>query len=185
MISRKIKSIREILEIPETQISNIIYVSSYRYKRSEIDDAYITTEMLILLSIAYKIPFEKLLLDKYSVEEILSEESLNNFKKLEKEQIEFALKHNICSYNSKIRKKANSSTIDMIIKNERAGFHNNLKHIREEHNYNFSQMAKILEIETEEYINLETRATLPNPTQLKSFLKKLNISVSDLIISAK
>ena len=60
-----------------------------------------------------------------------------------------------------------------------------IKTIREGHNYEASQMAEILEIETEEYIGLETRSVLPNPTQLKVFLIKLNIKVSDLIISAK
>lgn len=185
MIPKKIKAVRELLGISETQVSNIIYVNSYKYKRSEGDVAYLTTEMLILLSIIYRVPFEKFLLDEYTVDDIISDKYLNSLKGLGKDQIEIILKDNLCLYFPKKRKKANSTTIDLIKKNERTGFHNSLKFIRENLNYEVSQMAKILEIETEEYIGLETRSILPNPTQLKEFLIKLNIKVSDLIISAK
>ncbi len=185
MIPKKIKAVRELLGISEAQVSNTIYVNSYKYKRSEGDVAYLTTEMLILLSIIYRVPFEKFLLDVYTIDDIICDEYLNSLKGLGKDQIEIILKDNLCLYFPKKRKKANSTTIDLIKKNERTGFHNNLKFIRENLNYEVSQMAKILEIETEEYVGLETRSVLPNPTQLKFFLGKLDIKVSDLIISAK
>lgn len=185
MIPKKIKAVRELLGISETQVSNTIYVNSYKYKRSEGDVAYLTTEMLILLSVIYRVPFEKFLLDEYSVEDIISDDYLNSLKGLGKDQIELILKDNLCSYFPKKRKKANSTTIDLICKNERTGFRNNLKSIRGNHNFEASQMAEILEIDTEEYTGLEMRSVLPNPTQLKNFLIKLNIKVSDLIVSAK
>lgn len=124
-------------------------------------------------------------MDEYTVEDIISDEYLNSLKGLGKDQIEIILKDNLCLYFPKKRKKANSTTIDLINKNERIGFRNNLKYIRENHNFETSQMAEILEIDTEEYVGLETRSVLPNPTQLKFFLKKLNINVSKLIVSAK
>lgn len=185
MIPKKIKAVRELLGISEAQVSNIIFVNCCKYKRSEGDIAYLTTEILILLSIIYRVPFEKFLMDEYTVEDIISDEYLNSLKGLEDDKIEIILKDNLCLYFPKKRKKANSTTIDLINKNERTGFRNNLKSIRENHNYEASQMAEILEIEIEEYIGLETRSVLPNPTQLKNFLIKLNIKVSDLIISAK
>lgn len=185
MIPKKIKAVRELLGISETQVSNTIHVNSYKYKRSEGDVAYLTTEMLILLSIIYRVPFEKFLLGEYTIDDIISDEYLNSLKGLGKDQIEIILKDNLCLYFPKKRKKANSTTLDLIIKNERLGFRNNLKNIRENQNYEVSQMAEILGIEKEEYIGLETRSALPNPTRLKAFLKKLNIEVSDLIITAK
>lgn len=185
MIPKKIKAVRELLGISEAQVSNIIFVNSYKYKRSEGDIAYLTTEMLILLSIIYRVPFEKFLLDEYTIEDIINSDYLISLKGLGKDQIEIILKDNLCLYFPKKRKKANSTTIDLINKNERTGFRNNLKSIRENHNFEASQMAEILEIETEEYVGLETRSVLPNPTQLKVFLGKLDIKVSDLIISAK
>lgn len=185
MIPKKIKAVRELLGISETMVSNIIYVNSYTYKRSEGDVAYLTTEMLILLSIVYGVPFEKFLLDEFNVEDIIGDEYLNSLKELGKDQIEIILKDNLCLYFPKKRKKSNSTTIDLINQNERRGFRNNLKSIREGYNFDVSQMAEILEIDTEQYVALEMRSVLPNPTQLKVFLKKLNIKVSDLIVSAK
>lgn len=110
---------------------------------------------------------------------------MNSLKGLGKDQVEIILKDNLCLYFLKKRKKANSTTINLINKNERTGFRNNLKSIRENHNFEALQMAEILEIDTEEYVGLEMRSVLPNPTQLKNFLNKLNIKASDLIVSAK
>lgn len=185
MIPRKIKAVRELLGISETQVSNTIYVNSYKYKRSEGDIAYLTTEMLILLSIIYKVPFEKFLSDEYSVEDIISDDYLNSLKGLGKDQIEIILKDNLCSYFPKKRKKANSTTIDLILKNERKNFRDNLKSMRESNKFEASQMAELLEIELTEYINLESRSVLPNPIQFKEFSKKLNVKSSDLIMSTK
>ena len=185
MIPKKIKAVRELLGISETQVSNTIYVNSYKYKRSEGDVAYLTTEMLILLSIIYKVPFEKFLSDEYSVDEIISDGYLNSLKGLGSEQIEIILKDNLCSYFAKKRKKANSTTIDLICKNERNGFRSNLKHIREANNYEAAQMAEILGLDISEYIKLETKSVLPPPDLLKCFLKKLNVKASDLIMIAK
>ena len=64
MISEKIKAIRELLGLSETQVSNIIFMNSYKYRKSEINAAYLSMEKLLLLSIAYKIPLDKLILEK-------------------------------------------------------------------------------------------------------------------------
>lgn len=185
MIPKKIKAVRELLGISETQVSNTIYVNSYKYKRSEGDIAYLTTEMLILLSIIYRVPFEKFLLDEYTVEDIISDDYLNSLKGLGKDQIEIILKDNLCLYFSKKRKKANSTTIDLINKNERIGFRKNLKFIRESKNLEVIQMAEILEMDASVYENLETKSVLPSPDKLKILLEKLNIELSELIVSAK
>ena len=185
MIPEKIRAIRMLLGITETQVSNTIFMNSYKYKRSESDVAYLSTENLILLSVIYKVPFEKFLFTEYSVEDITNDEYLISLKGLGKEQIEVVLKDNLCSYFSKKRKKANSTTIDLIIKNERKAFRDNLKRIREHRGWEASQMADLLGIDMAEYLSLESRSNLPNTIQLIDFVKKLNISLSDLIMSTK
>ncbi len=185
MIPEKIKAIRMLLGIAEIQVSKTICMNSYKYKRSESDVAYLSTENLILLSIIYKVPFEKLLFTEYSVEDITNNEYLISLKGLGKEQIEVILKDNLCSYFSKKRKKANTTTIDLIIKNERKAFRDNLKRIRELRGWEASQMADLLGITMAEYLSLESRSSLPNTIQLIDFVKRLNVSLSDLIMSTK
>ena len=78
MIPEKIKAIREFLGVTELQVSSTINVNSYKYKRSEGNDDYISTEMLILLSIIYKLPFEKIWSVDYSTKDILESDYLNS-----------------------------------------------------------------------------------------------------------
>lgn len=185
MIPEKIKAIRMLLGITEAQVSNMIFMNSYKYKRSESDVAYLSTENLILLSVIYKVPFEKFLFAKYSIEDLVNNEYLNSIKDLEKEQIEVILKNNLCSYFTPKRTKANSTTIDLIIKNEREKFRDNLKSIRERRRWNIYQMADLLGVDTMEYLSLENSSTMPKPVQLMELVEKLNISLSDLIIPTK
>lgn len=185
MIPEKIKAIRLLLGITETQVSNIIFMNSYKYKRSEKDIAYLSTENLVLLSLIYKVPLEKILFTEYSVEDIVNDEYLNSLKGLEKEQIEVVLKDNLSSYFVSKRNKTNSTTVDLIIKNERKIFRENLKRLRESRELDVPQMAELLGIDTVEYSRLENSSSLPKPYQLMEFIKKLEIQLTDLIMLTK
>lgn len=180
MIFKKIKAIRLMLGLSETQVSNIIYVSSYKYKHCEKDDAYISTEMLILLSVIYKTDLYKFLSEEYSANDLTNEEYLKNLKKSDSEQIEAVLKSNLCSDLKKERKNANSTTIDMLLKSKKKIIQNNLKRIRESRGQEISQMAELIGTDLRNYISMESRSKIPTPKQLIEFSQKLNIPLSEL-----
>ena len=98
MISEKIKTIRVMLGLTEVQVSSIIYTSSYIYRLCEKDDSYVTTEMLILLSVIYRISFDWLLSGKDSEEEIANNKYLKWLKNQEQEIIVKELKNNLCLF---------------------------------------------------------------------------------------
>ncbi len=181
MIPKKIKAVRELLGITETQVSSTINVNSYKYKKSEGDAAYLSTEILILLSIIYKVPFGDFLLDEISKDDILKSEYLNCLKGLGKEQIEVVLKDNLCSYFAKKRRKANTTTIDLILRSERKLFGVKLKDIREQKQMDIPTVSKLLEIQDDEYKYFESGSSLPNLSVLIRIIKRLDVSINDLI----
>lgn len=181
MIPKKIKAVRELLGITEIQVSNMICVNSYKYKRCERDVNYISSEMLILLSIIYKVPFEMFLLEKYTVEDILESEYLNSLKGLDRKQIESALKDNLCRYFLKKRKKANYTTINMILQNERKKFAANLKDIRGLKQLAIINISSAMELSDALYKTFESASVLPDPSQLICLINYLNIAINSLI----
>ena len=182
MIPRKIKAIREHLGITELQVSGTICVNSYKYKRSEGDINYLSTEMLILLSIIYKVSLEKFLSEEYSTDDILEDKYLNSLKGLGKEQIEVVLKDNLCSYFSKKRKKANFATVNMILQNERKMFSVNLKNVIEQKHIDVFNISEAIGVTNSVYRNFETGATLPNPVQLGCLINYLDEPIGSLIM---
>ncbi len=181
MISEKIKSIREFIGLSEMQVSNIIYMNSYKYKRCEINEAYLSIEKSLLLSIAYKIPLDELILEKYSTEDILKNDYLNHLKDLDKKCIEAILKDNLCSYFIPKRKKFNYTTIDLILRNERKLLGIKLKKIRQEKQLDIQMVANMSELEILEYRNFESGFSFPNPVQLVRLTEVLETSINDII----
>lgn len=181
MISEKIKAIRELLGLSETQVSKIIYMNSYKYRKCEINAAYISIEKLLLLSIAYKIPLDKLVLENYSTETILKNDYLKNLNNFEKNQIETMLKDNLCSYFVPKRKKFNYTTIDLLLRNERKSFATRLKNIRQEKQLELQTIVNRSELSISEYRNFESGFSFPNPEQLVRLSEILEVNITELI----
>lgn len=181
MIPEKIKAIREFLGVTELQVSSTINVNSYKYKRSEGNDDYISTEMLILLSIIYKLPFEKIWSVDYSTEDILESDYLNSLSKLEPEQVVECFKDNLCSHFVKKRKKANYGTIKLILKKEMKSLGTNIKEIREDKKLQITDVASMLKINESTYKSFETGSVLPSPMQILCLTDKFNVSIVKLI----
>lgn len=185
MIPIKIKSIRLFLGISETQVSSTIIENSYKYKRCESDTDYLTTEILILLSIIYKIPFEMFVLNEVSVDEILKNDYINRLRVFEPEQIEVLLKDNLCSYFSEKRKRANTTTKDLILRNERKLFKESLQSIKENLNadlYNIEEF-NVLFCSINNYLKIRT--SFPSISQLIELSKMMNIPIKNLISASK
>jgi transcriptional regulator with XRE-family HTH domain len=181
MISQKIKAVRELLDLTETQISNIIYMNSYKYKKCEINEAYLSIENVLLLSIAYKIPLSELIHTQYTVEDILRNDYLNYLKEFKKKDIEVILKDNLCSYFVPPKKKLNYTTIDLLLRNERKSFATRLKNIRQEKQLELQTIVNLSELTISEYRNFESGFSFPNPDQLVRLSKILEVSLIELI----
>lgn len=181
MVSKKIKSIREFLSLTEIQISNIIYMNSYKYKRSENNAAYISTEKLLLLSIIYKTPLDELLLDKYSIEDILKNNYLNYLKEFDAEHIEMMLKDNLCSYFTPKREKCNYTTIDLILRSKLKSFGINLKNIRQDKQIEIFTIVNISGLQVSEYKSFESGLSFPNLKQLVCLSEVFEITINDLM----
>lgn len=185
MIPIKIKSIRLFLGISETQVSSTIIENSYKYKRCESDTDYLTTEILILLSIIYKIPFEMFVLNEVSVDEILKIDYINRLRVFEPEQIEVLLKDNLCSYFSEKRKRANTTTKDLILRNERKLFKESLQSIKENLNADLYNVEEFNVLFSSINNYLKIRTSFPSISQLIELSKTMNIPIKNLISASK
>ena len=185
MIPIKIKSIRLFLGISETQVSSTIIENSYKYKRCESDTDYLTTEILILLSIIYKIPFEMFVLNEVSVDEILKNDYINRLRVFEPEQIEVLLKDNLCSYFSEKRKRANTTTKDLILRNERKLFKESLQSIKENLNADLYNVEEFNVLFSSINNYLKIRTSFPSISQLIELSKMMNIPIKNLISASK
>lgn len=180
MISEKIKTIRVMLGLTEVQVSSIIYTSSYIYRLCEKDDSYVTTEMLILLSVIYRISFDWLLSGKYSEEEIANNKYLKWLKNQEQEIIVKELKNNLCLFFFEKRSKANSTTIDCILRMAKKMFGSVLKDYRKSNNMSTKETSNLLCIQETIYEAFESEKLLPSVSQLITIENELNISIGDL-----
>ncbi len=185
MIPIKIKSIRIFLGISETQVSSTIIENSYKYKRCESDTDYLTTEILILLSIIYKIPFEMFVLNEHSVDKLLKIDYINKLRAFEPEQIEVLLKDNLCSYFSEKRKRANTTTKDLILRNERKLFKETLQNIKENLNADSYEPEELGILFSSINGYLKIRTSFPSISQLIELSKMLNIPIRNLISASK
>lgn len=185
MISEKIKTVRKLLGLSEIQVSSIIYMNSYKYKRCEINESYLSLEKLLLLSIAYKIPLDKLILNKYSTETILRDDYLDRLKCFDKNQIEAILKDNLCSCFIPKRKKFNYTTIDLILRNKQKLFGARLKDIRQKKQFELHTIANMSDLSVSEYRNFESGFSFPNPVKLVRLSEVLEVSINDLFDNEK
>ncbi len=181
MLPEKIKTIREMLGVTVLQVSKTININSYKYKKGESEIDYLSTDMIILLSVIYKIKFTHLLLNRYSKEDILQNEYLNSLKGLESEQIVKIFEDNLCSYFPKKRKKANASAIDAILKSERKAFGARLRGIRESQMIEISLLAEMLGMQVSTYRYFEAGYVFPTLEQIKEISECLYVDVSELI----
>lgn len=181
MISEKIKAIRILLGLTETQISSLLFISSYRYRRCEKNVDYITVDILFLLSIIYNIPLDYLLLSEYTISDI---ENCSNFIEiviLDGEKKIHLLERNLCySLNENKRKatyKAIKSFSDKIIKR----IAENLKQAREERRLGIGEISELLSIDESTYMSYESGNVIITIGQLQNIADRLNLSVKDLL----
>lgn len=170
-----------MLKLTEVQVSSVIYTSSYIYRLCEKDDSYVTTEILILLSVIYRVSLEHLLSDKYSKEDLTNDKYLRYLKGHGQESIIETLRNNLCLYLSEKRNKANSTTIDNVLKKAKNSFGEKISNYRRTNNLSLDEASEIFGVQKMIYQAFESGNLLPSVSQLRTIENKFNISISDLI----
>ncbi len=175
---RKIKAIRVQLGLSEAQISSLLNISCYKYKRYENGSLSLSLDILVLLSIIYDISIDWLILDKFSVEVICKDEAIKKILKVpQKERI------NILVSNMSKHCTFDCNTINYrVTKNILAGllnrFSKNIKNMRNSQLLEISEISLIIHSDVEYYVNLENGKEWPSVydlLQLSSiFLKSIN-----------
>lgn len=185
VMNYKIRGLREILGLTEIQVSSLLNVSNYKYKRIENGDIEIPLDILVLLSILYDLPVDMFVLDKFNFENILNyitiEKMLNMTSKEKLETIYMnMLKH--CSVNCNI---INYRTIKSIVQNSLKTFSYNLYRFRTNNSIEKHEMADKLLIDIENYMLYEESKLWPNIKEIVYMSKIFNVPICTFFVSTE
>ena len=97
-MSNRIKALREGTGLSETQISSLLNISSYKYKRVENGSLNLTVDVLVLLSIMYGVPMSFLTFDRCETDDISLNKFIEKYKNLSENDVISILKFRICQY---------------------------------------------------------------------------------------
>lgn len=177
----KIKELRMYIGLSEVQISTLLNISSYKYKRYEKGSLLVSVDVLILLSIMYDISVDLLIFDKYIAETICKEESINNLLNFSQKERILILESNMCRHCT-----FDCSTVNYrVVKNILAGFINtfskNLQKLRRSHMLEVSELALAIQVNVEYYASLESGKVWPSAFDLLKLSVFFSKSANELI----
>lgn len=171
----KIKEIRIRLGLSEAQISSLLNISSYKYRRYENGSLSLTAEVLVLLSIMYNIPIDLLAFDRFSMALIFKEVSMIELLQLSEEERISVLEANMCKYCAFKCNVINYRVVKNILSGFLKNFAMNLQKLRCSRLFEISELASLLQSSVEYYVNLESGKIWPSVydlVELSSFFAK-------------
>ncbi len=181
----KLRELRVYLKLSETQISSLLNISSYKYKRFEKGELPIPVEVILLLSIMYNIPFDYIIYDKYDISDLIKILIKNNSSLEENTTpvkiIETNIIKNPYSTGTIINQKLIKSILCFYIEN----FSNNLIILRKNKNLEIQKVADKLSIDLEHYSILEKGASCPNVFDVLKIAGYFNVRPQDLFIEKR
>lgn len=180
-MNNKIKEIRVKLGLSETQISSVLYISSYKYRRYEKDPFIISVEVLVLLSIMYDIPIDLLVFDKFSSEVIFKETSMKKILKLSENERFAILKSNMCKYSTFSCASISYRVVNNILARVLKRFSRNLQVLRYSKLWGIPEIASTLQFDVEYYINLESGEIWPSVYDLVELSSVFDKSVNEIL----
>lgn len=176
----KIKEIRMRLGLSESQISSLLNISSYKYRRFEDGTLTLTVEVLVLLSIMYDISVDLLVFDKFSLDMILKEASIKKILKLsEKERIEI-LESNMCKYCTFKCSSVNYRVVKNILARLLDKFSKNLYNLRSVKSFEVTEISSLLNVDIEYYQGLENGDMWPTIFELIEIVYAYSESINDM-----
>lgn len=176
----KIKEIRMRLGLSEAQVSSLLNISSYKYRRYEDGSLTISVEVLLLLSIMYDVSIDFLVFDKFNVNVILREESVIKLLSVSEKERTAILESNMCKYCT-----FNCATINYrVVKNILAQFLNKfskrLYNLRCSKAFEISEISSLLNIDIEHYIDLENGDVWPTIFELIEMVSIFSKPINDI-----
>lgn len=181
----KLRELRIYLKLTETQISSLLNISSYKYKRFEKGELPIPVEVILLLSIMYNIPFDYIICDKYDISDLIKTLIKNNSSLEENTTpvkiIESNVIKNPYSTGTIINQKMIKSILCFYIEN----FSNNLIILRKNKNLEIQKVADKLSIDLEHYSALEKGVSWPSIFDIFRIASVFNVRPQDLFLEKR
>ena len=181
----KLRELRIYLKLTETQISSLLNISSYKYKRFEKGELPIPVEIILLLSIMYNIPFDYIIYDKYDISDLIKTLIKNNSSLEENTTpvkiIETNIIKNPYSTGTIINQKLIKSILCFYIEN----FSNNLIILRKNKNLEIQKAANKLSIDIEHYSALEKGVRWPSIFDIFKIANGFKVCPQDLFIEKR
>lgn len=181
----KLRELRIYLKLTETQISSLLNISSYKYKRFEKGELPIPVETILLLSIMYNIPFDYIICDKYDISDLIKTLIKNNSSLEENTTPVKIIENNIIknpySTGTIINQKLIKSILCFYIEN----FSNNLIILRKNKNLEIQKIADKLSIDLEHYSALEKGVSWPSIFDIFKIANGFKVCPQDLFIEKR
>lgn len=174
-MNNKIKELRRYIGLSEVQISSLLNISSYKYKRYENGSLLVSVDILILLSIMYDVSIDLLIFDKFNMESICKEASIKELLKVPPEERIMILETNMCRHCTFACNTINYRVVKNILVRFLNEFSNNLQKLRCSQLLEISELALVIQSNVEYYVNLECGKVWPSVfdlLQLSTFFSK-------------
>ncbi len=180
MLNNKIIGIRKYLDLTQTQASNLLNLSSYKYRWYEERNVEFPIELVLILSLIYGVPIDYFISDQYSIADTLSFDSIQELKELDNSQKLQAMKSNIVKHIPYKKKTISYRSINNIINKYKQRFAENLEKFRTEKGLEYDSMAKEFNVSEDEYMLMESKNFLPDKSTLLTIAEVLKVDVQTL-----
>lgn len=177
---KKIKLLREHFGLSESQISSLLNISSYKYKRFENGTLEIPIIIIVLLAIMYDLSIDELVFDRYSLSDILDSKSTEHFLRCSSEENFLRLEKNICEYCSAENCVLNYRTIKNVQNALNEKFSKNLFNIRTIKKLEILEISRLLNVSVEYYTNIEQGKFWPKIHEVIKLSQILLISIDEM-----
>lgn len=167
--------------LSETQISSMLYMSSYKYRRFESGSLLLTVDILSILAIIYDVPLDYLVFDKFGVDFVLDEDGKKRILCLPEEEKIKVLISNVCEYCTFDCTSINYRVIKNILAQILNNFSKKLQTLRNSNFIEVSQISDMLCINVERYLGLENGDVWPTIYELVKIGSIFSLSINDLL----
>lgn len=177
----KIKEIRMRLGLSEAQVSSLLNISSYKYRRYEDGSLTISVEVLVLLSIIYEVSIDFLVFDRYNVNVIFKEESIIKLLSVSEKERTAILEANVCRYCTFNCASINYRVVKNIIMRFLSNFSKNLYELRCMKLFEVSEISSLIHVDVEHYIDLESGDVWPTVYELIEIASIFSKSINEIL----
>lgn len=167
-MGNRIKALREGTGLSETQISSLLNISSYKYKRVENGSLNLTVDVLVLLSIMYGVPMSFLTFDRNETDDISLNKFIEKYKNLSENDVISILKFRICQYCTFECSSVNYRVTKNILSRTIKSFSENLYNLRRKESLELSDICSKLQIDIKHYRTLEEGKMWPTLYELEN-----------------